>query len=170
LTLENHTDPADASGEGGDDSGVIKALRKQVNDLQKELKSRPDRDVLLSEFQVEQARNSEIVDQLISLRHPKGMLDAVKGRIDGEADITQEVVAKALTDIGYQVEVGGDGSSQVDDSTQVQAELAGVADLSAQVQSAAGSGNPASILDRINQAESQAEIAKIAAEGGFLAG
>lgn len=170
MTQEGNTDTADTLGTGSDDNAVMKALRKQISDLEKELKSRPDRDTLLAEFRDEQVRDFAIQDQLIGLGHPKGMLDAVKGRLDGDAEVTTEVVAKALTDIGYKVEVAGDGSSQADGTAGAGAELAGIADLSAQVQSAAGSGNPAPILDRINQATSPEEIAEIAAEGGFLVG
>jgi hypothetical protein len=171
LTQDNITDTTETldEGNGSEESGVLKSLRVQIKDLKAELKSRPERETLLAEFQAEQGLNAAIETHLVALGHPVGMRDAVKGKL-GDADVTLEGVATALTGIGYEVDVENAGSGQEGGSTTTASELAGVSDLSAQVQSAAGSGSPAPVIDQINQATSQADLVKIAAEGGFLTG
>jgi len=164
LTQDNDTDTADA-GEVGEDSPVMKAMRSQIKELERALKAAPDRESLAAELRAELARDSAIESELIRFGHPKGILEVVKGKL-GDAEVSSEGVAEALKGIGYEVDVDG-AASPSDDQSESQSDLARVASLSAEVQSAASGGVP-DILTQINQADSREALRKIAADGGFL--
>jgi hypothetical protein len=169
LTQDNHTEgvePQDTGG--GEDSAIIKALRKQVKDQKAELESRPDRETLIAELRNELVRDGAIEEELTFFGHPKGILDTVKGKL-GDAEVTRESVAEALKGIGYQVEEAdasaGDGTEQ---SAQA-SDLAKVSTLSSRVRSAAQGEPSDAAMQRINKADTPAELAAIMAELGLSA-
>ena len=94
------------------------------------------------------------------------MSDLLQGRL-GETEVTRESVAEALRSIGYQVEIDGAASNQ-EEQPAPNPDLAGVADLSAQVRSAALGQDSRDIASKIAQAQTPEELARLAAEGGFL--
>jgi hypothetical protein len=142
-------------------------LRKQLREAQKQLKSQPDEAEMEANIRSKLERENAIESELVGFGHPKGIGSLIADRL-GEADVTREAVAEALTGIGYEVDAtdtaGGQGSSK--DSSQP--DLANVADLSSRVQSAGGSGAPASDLAKVESAQTREELRAIAAEGGWL--
>lgn len=166
MTLDNNTEGADAQDGSMEDSPVIKALRKQIRDLENANKSAPTRESIEAEIRTELERESAISSQLIELGHPAGMSAFLKGKLEG--DVTRESVVAALEGIGYKVEVpdaaeGSDGAAAAG-----QSDLARVASLSAQVASAASGASSDDIMQRINQAQTPAELQAIMAEAGAL--
>lgn len=166
MTQEGYTDTTDATEESMDDSPIIKALRKQIRDLEKAVNAAPTRESIEAEVRGELARQAAISAQLIELGHPAGMWEAVKGRL-GESEVTRDSVAEALRGIGYQVEVveapeesGGEASVNVSD-------LAKVTSLSAQVRSAAQGVDPGDVMRKINQATSPEDLQAILVEAGL---
>lgn len=166
MTVDNHTDTDDTVDQSIDDSPIIKALRSQIRDLEKAVKSAPTRESIEAELRNELVREKAITEQLIALGHPAGMWTTVNGRL-GEADVTADAVAEALRGIGYQVEIGGAPEGNGEQPAAVNSQLAQVANLSAQVSTASAS-TPASFLDRINSAKDSAELNAIMAESGEL--
>jgi hypothetical protein len=105
---------------------------------------------------------------LIALNHPAGLSEFLKGKL-GDAEVTRESVAEALKGIGYQVEEAdapaGDGTEQ---SAQA-SDLAKVSTLSSRVRSAAQGEPSDAVMQRINKADTPAELAAIMAELGLSA-
>lgn len=167
MTQDNYTDTASAADESNEDSPVIQSLRQQVKDLQKQVKSAPDRDSLEAEIREQLTRDSAIQTQLGKFGHPAGILDVVKGKL-GENEVTEDTVAEALTAIGYTVDKADGAPETAKEPGDSRTDLANVTDLSRSVQSAAGSGAPASELSRVQNAQTPEELAAIAAEGGWL--
>jgi len=167
LTQESNIEATEAEGEG-EESATFADLRRQLKEAQKELKSRPDRDTLTADIRSQLERDTAIESALVQFGHPKGILDVVKGKL-GDAEVTPEGVAEALTSIGYVVDVEGAASSQgeVAPATQPDA-LANVTQLGQQVRSAAESGSGASVEQRIAGAKTRDELAAIAEETGIL--
>jgi len=167
LTQDNETEVVDVQ-ETDQDSSVIQGLRSQIKTLEKDLKARPDRDTLAAELKEQLSRDTAIETQLIGFGHPAGILDIVKGKL-GDAEVTADAVAEALTSIGYKVDVE-DATSDHEEVTEPEVtDLAKVTDLSAQVQSAAKGLDSRDIAARINQAESQDELTEIMKEADLYA-
>jgi hypothetical protein len=169
LTQDNSNDTGNDQDQSSEDSPVMKALRQQIKDLKDQLKAAPDRDSLAAEIRAELARDSAIEARLVSHKIPVGILDSVKSKL-GDAEATAEAVDKALSDIGFSVDGTDAGSDQSNQDSQQQGDLAGVASLSAQVQSAAGQATPANAVEAVNQAKTREELIEAARKGGFLAG
>lgn len=168
MTQDNDTAGVNTPDESTDDSGVMKALRKQIKDLENQLKSAPSRESVEAEIRTELERVSAISEQLIALGHPAGMANILKGTL-GDADVTLDSVAQALQSIGYSVEVSdGTSKSGADEPSEEASNLARVTNLSAQVQSAAQGGNPDDVLQKIRSAETPGELAAIMAERDLL--
>jgi hypothetical protein len=146
----------------------MKALRKQIKDLQSQVNSAPTRESIEAEIREGLARESAISEQLIALNHPAGLSEFLKGKL-GDAEVTRESVAEALKGIGYQVEEAdaseGDGTEQ---SAQA-SDLAKVSTLSSRVRSAAQGEPSDAAMQRIQGAESPEKLAAIMAELGLSA-
>lgn len=167
LTLDNPGNTVDTQDEGVD-SPVIKALRSQIKDLERELKARPDRDTLAAELRTQLDRDNEIIAQLKAHGHPAGILDVVKSKL-GDGEVTSEGVASALTGIGYQLDGAGTvQDSGVQDNPDL-SDLAKVTSLSREVSSAASGATPDSIMDKISSAQSPEELAAVMGEAGLTA-
>lgn len=167
MTQDNDTAGVNDTSDGStDDSGVMKALRKQIKDLENQLKSAPSRESVEAEIRTELERESAISEQLIALGHPVGMANILKGTL-GDADVTLDSVAQALQSIGYSVEVPDETSKSDADESEEASNLARVTNLSAQVQSAAQGGDLDDVLQKIGQAETPAQLAAIMAEAGL---
>ena len=168
MTQDNYTDATDAVDQSVDDSPVIKALRKQIKDLEAITKNAPTRESIEAEVRQELERKSAISTLLIELGHPAGMSAVVNGTL-GDAEVSRESVANALRSIGYQVE---DADAPVDEGSeppsQKLADLAKVSDLSSQVRAASQGSSLASEIEKIAQAQSPEELVRLAAEGGWL--
>lgn len=155
------TDQETAEQEGtGEESGVIKALRKQINDLQAELKNRPDSpdiDALVSErVQKRDAARDVLVRQGYS---PK-MTDLVLKNLEG--DVTEEAVSSFLDSIG--LEAKSDESEQKPEPKPISS----VADLASQVASASAKDKVGDqVLQSLNEAKSQAEIDALMRQAGL---
>ena len=168
MTQDNETDAVDVQETDQEDNSLIRDLRAQIKDLAKELKAKPDRDTLAAELKDQLSRDMAIETQLIGFGHPAGILDIVKGKL-GDAEVTAEAVAEALTGIGYKVDVE-DATSEHEEVTEPEVtDLAKVTDLSAQVQSAAKGLDSRDVSGRINQADSQEELTEIMKEAGLYA-
>ena len=169
MTQEQHTDVVDTTDES-DESSVLNAVRKELRDVQKELKARPDRDSMRAELETELADDNAIEALLTGFGHPKGILDTVKGKL-GDAERTKETVGKALQDIGYKVEITDVSSESEQDSQESteNTELATVTGLSARVQSAVQGDTTADVKTQLGEAETDDQVKAIMAEAGLLA-
>jgi hypothetical protein len=165
LTQDSNIDTTEAVDESSE-SAVIRALRKQIKDIEAELKGRPDRPTLEAEIRESLKRDNAIEGVLTTLGHPAGILDVVKAKL-GDAEVTRDSVADALRGIGYQVEVDDAPAGEGHEPSESESDLAKVASLSAQVRSAAQGVAPVTDIQRINQAQSQAELNAIMAELGL---
>jgi hypothetical protein len=145
----------------------MKALRKQISDLTKQVNSAPTRESIEAEVRSELARQSAISEQLIALRHPAGLAEFLQGKL-GDAEVTFESVAEALRGIGYQVEVDGASSeSEGENTAGDHTDLANVTGLSAKVRSAAQGGDADDLMRKIGQTKDQAELNALMAEAGL---
>jgi hypothetical protein len=169
LTQDNYIGTGDPQDQGvGEESAVIKALRKQIRDKDAELAARPDRDTLIAELRQELERDNAIGEELTFFGHPKGILDSVKKRL-GDAEVSREGVAEALRSIGYQVEIADVPADSGEGPSQQLADLAKVSDLSSQVRAASQGANLASEVEKVAQAQTPEDLVRLAAEGGWLA-
>lgn len=172
MTEDINTDTTGADDETVDttgDSPVIRALRKQLEDLKKAQKNAPTRDSIEAEIRADLARESAIADLLVGLGHPKGMSAVVKGKM-GDAEVTPEGVAAALQSLGYAVTgEAGEAVGSGGETPEAHSDLVNVASLSAQVRAVANGSNMESVADRIAKAQSQAEVNAIMAEAGLTA-
>lgn len=167
MTQENYTDGTDAVDQSVDDSPVMKALRKQVKDLQAQVNAAPTRESIEAEIRAGLARESAISEQLIALGHPAGMSAVLNGKL-GEAEVTRESVAEALQSIGYKVEVEDAASDEGSEPVGNQSDLANVSRLSAQMQSASQPGR----LDdtsKVLATQSPEELVELMRSQGLLA-
>ena len=170
LTDESVTDTTDTADESMDeDSPVIRALRKQIKDLQSQAKNAPTRDSIEAEVRADLARQDAIADLLVGLGHPRGMSAVVKARM-GDAEVTRESVAEALQALGYAVADGDESAVESGgEAPEAHSDLVNVANLSAQVRAAASGSGKESVEDRIAKAESPEQVAAIMAEAGLSA-
>jgi hypothetical protein len=146
----------------------MKALRKQIKDLEKLVNSAPTRESIEAEVRVELARQTAISEQLIALRHPAGLAEFLQGKL-GDAEVTRESVAEALRGIGYQVEVDGASSEPEGESpTEDHTDLANVTGLSAKVRSAAQGGDEDDLMRKIALTTNQGELNALMAEAGLV--
>ncbi len=167
MTQDNDTIDDSATDESGE-SAVLNGLRKELRAIQKELKSRPDRDSMRTELKAELAGDSTIETLLEGFGHPKGMLDTIKGKL-GESEATAETVAAALASTGYSVEVEGAVSTDIESvKSETETELAKVSRLSAEVQATAKKGTTVDVTDQIAAADTQEEVNTIMAKAGLL--
>lgn len=161
---EDNTAGTEGTSEGGsDDNAVIKALRAQIRDLEKEVKAAPDEQSLRQAWEAEQATNAALDAELTSFGIPTGIRDSVKVQL-GEEEITRENVGKALTGLGFELAEAASGSEKED---APQGQFAQVTKVAGAVQAATGGPGP-SDADRIANAKSREEIKQIAQEGGFF--
>jgi hypothetical protein len=149
-----------------DESGVIKALRSQIKDLEKDLKSRPDRDTLEAEFLTQQERNSAISSQLVDLGHPAGMSAIIAEKM-GEGDVTRESVTATLQGLGYNLEATPETAPDPSETSESDQALAEVTSLSSQVASAAGNPPADDTMAKIAATETREELAALMAEKGL---
>lgn len=171
MAEDINTDTTGAEDESvsTDDNAVIKALRKQIRDLQAAVANAPTREDIEAEIRADLTRETAIADLLVGLGHPKGMSAVVKGKM-GDAEVTVEAVAQALQSLGYAVEAAdGETAGSGGEVSEAQSNLVNVTSLSAQVQAAASGGGKESVEERIAKAQSPAEVAAIMAEAGLAA-
>lgn len=148
--------------ESQEESGVLKALRRQVKDLQRELEARPDRDALLTEIRAEQARVDAISKQVEAMGHPGALSAVLTDRVEG--DVTEETVKSALKELGLEASpASAETPSDVDRNAKA---LAEVSSLSGQLGSAGG-GDPPDALSAINKANTMQDLQRIAEQEGF---
>lgn len=167
MTQDNLTNGTDTPDESVDDSPVIKALRKQVADLNKALKDTPSREDIEADIRTQLERESAISAQLVALGHPAGMAAFLKGQL-GDAEVTLESVTAALEGIGYQVAVPGESSDTEGTTTPQVPDLARVSSLSASVQAAAKGDSSGSLTEKIAAAQSREEVTALMAEAGLV--
>lgn len=167
MTDDNTTDAVEQTGEStsGEDTPLVKDLRKQLKAAQSELKAVPSRSEIEAEIRAAVAREKAIESQLIALKLPVGLSETVDGKLGG-AEVTPEKVAEALKAIGFELTDSSDGEAQ-QKPEQAAADLAEVANLSNQVANAAKQQSSDSITDKINSANSAEEVAKIMREAGL---
>lgn len=147
----------------GSDSGVVKALRAQIRDLERELKTRPAADTLEAEIRSKLAREDAAASLLIERGQParlaKYMLQEIEGDVDGSA------VDSFLQGLGLDAKpasVEGSGSAEGASA------LAEVTSLASQVSTAAA-GTPAdNLFDKIAGARNQEELNALMAEAGLV--
>jgi hypothetical protein len=166
LTQDNNTDGIEAVDQSGDDSPVIKALRKQVADLTKLVNTAPTRESVEAEVRAGLAREAAIGSALTTLGLPAGLSEFLNGKL-GESEVTLESVTSAVTSLGFQVEAAqatedGGATPPVDNS-----DLANVTRLSAQVRSAA-TPDHTDLATKLAGARDQGEIAALMREAGLL--
>lgn len=168
MTDDNITETEGQSGEdnSGENSALVKDLRKQLKDAQRELKSVPSRTEIEADIRAAVAREKAIESQLIALNLPVGLSETVEGKL-GDADVTPEKVAEALTAIGFEVTAPTEGEDDDDSGQETAENLASVANLGNQVANAAKQQDTDNLTDKINEAESPAEVARLMAEAGL---
>lgn len=170
MTEDNTTETSE-SQEGAEsqdsgsseDSPVIKQLRQQLKDAQKELKSVPSRSEVEADIRQAVERESAIEQQLVAAGQPSGLRPLVEEKL-GDAEVTSEGVVEALKAIGFEVTASNDGGAE---ETQQSADnLSEVANLGNQVAQAANQQTTDNLTDKINAAETPEELARIMAEAG----
>lgn len=166
MTQDNYTDGNDAVDQSMDDSPVMKALRKQIKDLQSQVNAAPTRESIEAEIRAGLARESAISEQLIALGHPAGMSAFLNGQL-GEAEVSRESVANALQSIGYQIEVDDAAQEQEVEAQANLSDLANVSRLSAQMQSITQPGREDNIA-KVNAAQTPEELVELMRQQGLL--
>ena len=147
-----------------DESGVIKALRIQLKEQEKELKARPAREDLESEIRTQLKRESDIAALLTKQGQPSGLAEFAILKI-GDQEVTEESVAGFLQGLGFDAQsVSSDGQTSAPQTST----LAEVTDLASRVSAAASNAPAGNLEDRIAKAQSLAEIETIMAEAGAL--
>ena len=147
-----------------DESGVIKALRIQLKEQEKELKARPAREDLESEIRTQLKRESDIAALLTKQGQPSGLAEFAILKI-GDQEVTEESVAGFLQGVGL---TANPVSSDSQTSASQTSTLAEVTDLASRVSAAASNAPAGNLEDRIAKAQSLAEIETIMAEAGAL--
>lgn len=148
--------------ESGNESPVMKGLRSQIRDLERELKARPAREEVEAELRAQLKREEAAAAQLIEQGHPAGLARFMLSEI-GDAEVTPETVSGFLQGLGFDSKpVSSDGDKPASQDQQ----LAEVTSLASRV-SAAASGAPAdSVMARLQAARSPAEVNAIMEEIG----
>lgn len=164
LTDDNttETDESQEDSTSGEDSNLVKDLRKQIKDLGRDLKSAPSRSEIEANIRASVAREKAIESQLIALKQPAGLSELVEGKL-GDAEVTREKVAEVLTAIGFSVTEETEGG---EDDQHTAEDLAKVASLGNQVANAAKQQTTDNLTDKINAAETPEELAAIMREAG----
>jgi hypothetical protein len=154
----------------GDETPLIKSLRKQLKELQK---NTPSRAQIEAEVRAEIRREQDLADTLIALGHPAAASSWVLPKL-GDRPADFDNVSAILADAGYEPGQTAPASSRPTAPTQptpaaptVDPNLRAVSSLSAQVATVV-SGGPKTAMQRIAEAQTPAELAAIAAEHGFL--
>lgn len=143
------------------ESPVMKALRRQIKDLEAELRTRPAEDEVESRLRAKLKREADAAALLIEQGHPSGLAEFMLQKI-GDTEITTDVVSSFLQGLGLDTQPAPAESQEQSQSTP----LAEVTALSSQV-SAAGAGASANnVMERIAKATSDKELAAIMAEAG----
>jgi hypothetical protein len=168
LTEDNTTEAVESQEESasGEDSPVIKQLRQQLKEAQRELKSVPNRSDVEAEIRAAVAREKAIESELVALSLPAGLSETVEGKL-GDAEVTREKVVEALTSIGFQVTAEDDGGTQDEADSRQANDLAQVANLGNQVAQAATQQTQDNLTDKINEAETPEQLAAIMREAGL---
>ena len=147
-----------------DESGVIKALRIQLKEQEKELKARPAREDLESEIRTQLKRESDIAALLTKQGQPSGLAEFAILKI-GDQEVTEESVAGFLQGIGLTTNPVSSDGQESESQTQ---QLAEVTDLASRVSAAASNAPAGNVEDRLMKAQSIAEIEVIMGEIGAL--
>lgn len=166
MTQDNSTEASEATGESGSDenSPIIRELRQQIKEMQRELKAVPNRTELEAELRAQVRRESAIEAELVHFGHPAGIRSVVEDKL-GDAEVTRESVAAALKAVGY--EVTADDSDSDGPSVEANSALEGVTQLSSQVQSAAQKKGTEDFYDGLNKTDTPAELAAYMREKGL---
>jgi hypothetical protein len=167
LTEDNTTDAGNDQGqndEGADDSAVIRALRQELKDAQKQLKAQPSRADIEAEARAAVARESAIERELVSLKVPASVRLLVEEKL-GDAEVSQEAVSEALVALGFQVTAVDEGGSG--ESGGVAAAVDAVASLGNQVQAAAQNVQTDDLGAKIAAAETPEQLAQIMRDAGL---
>ncbi len=169
MTEDNNTETSESTegsesqdSGGSEDSPVIKQLRQQLKDAQKELKSVPSRTELEADIRAAVQRESAIEQQLVAAGQPSGLRPLVEEKL-GDAEVTPEGVTEALKAIGFETTASDDSGTEGEQSAE---DLSGVANLSNQVANAANQQTDSNLTEKINAAETPQELAQIMAEAG----
>lgn len=150
--------------EQADESGVIKALRGRVKELEAEAKTRPVREDLEVEIRTQLKREQDAAALLIEQGHSGKLAGFMLSEI-GDAEITGETVVEFLQGLGYDTQaVSSDGSEQASQAQQ----LAEVTSLASRVSAASSGGTADDVLQRIQNAESSEALASIMEEIGAV--
>lgn len=165
MAQDNTTEGTETQDESTDNE-LIRSLREQLKEKDKQLKSAPTRESVEAEIRTELERESAISEQLVALGHPKGMSAVLKGKLKEDAEVTRDSVAEALTSIGYEVEVEGAATESESEKSVNQEGLAKVSELSAKVRTTA-SGDAPDPIARLNQAATQADLVALTEELGL---
>lgn len=147
-----------------DESGVIKALRKQIKDVERERDSRFTREDLESEFRTQLRREADTAALLTAQGHPSGLAKYMLQEI-GDAEITPETVSGFLQGLGFESKPASSEGEQPASQAQ---QLADVTTLASRVSAAAINTPAGDVTARIAAAQNQAEVNAIMEEIGAL--
>ena len=147
-----------------DESGLIKALRIQLREQEKELKARPAREDLESEIRTKLKRESDAAALLTKQGQPSGLAEFMLSKI-GDQEVTEQSVAGFLEGIGLTANPASEDDEAPAPPNQ---QLAEVTDLASRVSAAASAAPAGNVMDRLAQAKNQAEVNAIMAEVGAL--
>lgn len=164
MTDDSNTEAVESKDDSssGEDSDLVKDLRKQIKELNRELKAVPSRSEIEAELIASHNRKSAIESELVALNVPKGLVDTVEEKL-GDAEANAEAVAEVLTGLGF--ELGGSNETEAE-GTSVD-DLAEVTNLSNQVSNAANKQPKDDLGEQINSADTPAELANIMREAGL---
>ena len=167
MTDDNNTEPVDQAGEStsGEDSDLVKDLRKQIVNLNRDLKSVPSRSEVEAEVLAAVAKKQAIESQLTALNLPTGLSETVEGKL-GDAEVTLEKVTEVIVALGFPQPKEAEGG-ETPPTQQVANDLAAITTLGAQVATAASQQTTDTVTEKINQAQTPAEVAQIMREAGL---
>lgn len=161
MTEDNTTEANQAEGENQSDenNALIKDLRKQIKDQAAQLKAQPNASDLEEKIRAKVKRESSIEQHLVAFNVPKSVRELVEGTL-GDAEITAEAVAEALTAKGFEVTNSTEGEAGSDSAKS----LAAVTNLGDQVANASKADPLRSLSEKIANAKTPEELESVMAE------
>lgn len=164
-TYTEDTEDQDSQGQGGGESAVIKALRKELRDAKAEAKTAQDAVATARE----QVKREVAIGSLVNQAGYPGLTEIAVEKVK---DATPEAVVEFLKGLGLEPKAAeaasqGEGTEQPEEQDRASA-VAGVANLGQRVAAAASGKAAGDLTSRIAKARTQEELIEIAREGGFL--
>jgi hypothetical protein len=146
------------------ESPVLKALRRQIKDLEQELKARPAEQEVESRLRAQLKREADAAALLTGLGHSSGLAEFMLQKI-GDAEITADAVSGFLQGIGLTADSASSEGEQPPSQNQ---QLADVTTLAGRVSAAASNTPTGDLAARIAAAQTQEQVNALMEEAGLV--